>query len=78
MAFRVSKTFAHQLLTQSQKTSSEEAGHCPLEGAAASGHGGTDRADHVADIIIPEALAFPLLAPPVTVHQNVGLHHSTL
>lgn len=37
-----------------------------MEGAAASGHGRTDHANHVADIIIPEALVFPLLVPPVT------------
>lgn len=63
VAFRVSKTFAHQLLTQSQKTSSEGARHCPLEGAAASGHGRMDCADRVADIIIPEALGLSFTGP---------------
>lgn len=29
-------------------------------------------------LLYPRLLAFPLLAPLVTVHKNVGLHHSTL
>lgn len=43
-----------------------------MEGAAASGHGWTDRADHVADIIITEAPGLSFTGPSSHCSQECG------